>query len=479
MKLEYTEKLKELYKYSDIDLLRYFKQNPNTLAFFPLAKRLYMKNKFVEAVQILLLGLKNYRDLTEASILLSKAYLKLDLEVDAVKTLKSVINSNPNNASAYYYLSTILYKQELTEKAEVVLLKAYELDPHDPDIKNSFHSHFNGSFSETLEVSINIAHTVAESLHDIKKRSEHKVNQVLSNPLSKISLFDELEKEFNYNSSKKWYYIGTIVLIVAVAVLVLSLTFNMTEKDKTDQYKKQMIELLNTDLSMKTINQVINSNSLDKFTDIITFYQTLYYYQKDNTKFLNTIDEVKNKKELITVYDYLSKMTYYLYEGKDQKFEELYDKVIKNKKYSRNPDIFMLKAHQLIANKDFLNAISVLSTAYDKANKTERFKVELAIIYLHQRNFSKIKELFVGTIPISNEGDMFLELSKVNRDTERIKIIEKYIEKIPQRLVKRKLTLLLAKLYLDNKNIEKSKEILKNLPKSDIKFYIKIRKVFN
>ena len=229
-RIENESKLKELYKLSDIDLLRYFKKNPESIAFYPLAKRLLTKKKYKEAVQIVINGIKIHSEYIEPRILLAKIYIKANSLVEAVQTLKETIKLAPECAQSYYYLSEVLFKKGIDERAEILLTKAYELAPNSPDIKNAFEKRFKNS-SNTTTASYNIETTVIESIDDIKKRAmkelgleneKNELKEIDKIEYNKDSIISELEKEFSYKKRQTLFGLFGIFLILAVIIFLIA-----------------------------------------------------------------------------------------------------------------------------------------------------------------------------------------------------------------------------------------------------------------
>jgi len=402
-KIEDEMRLKELYKLSDIDLLRFFKREPSSIAFYPLSKRLFTKKRYKESIQILKNGIQNYPDFIEPKVLLAKTYIKIESYVEAVQFLREMIKFAPDYAESYFYLSEILFKKEIIERAEILLTKAYELSPHTPHIKNSFEKRFK-NVGNTTTASFNIESTVIESIDDIKKRAVKELyqesgqevpedldnHQIEKEAFEKRSdsdenILDELEKEFSYKKKQTSInIIGTLVVLAIIAYIL----FLISSKDKQIQVNKKkdnMLIALNTNL--ENINKEIPNN----FPDITLYYKLLYHYQVDTKKYAEAITKVKKIKSSKNKWQHLSLMAYFLFNNKDKEFNNLYDKL--KIKYKENPDIFLLKGYQLLGTNDKLNSQLLFNSAYQKSNNTNRFKSELASLYLNRGALDKLKSL--------------------------------------------------------------------------------------
>jgi len=474
-RIEQESKLKELYKLSDIDLLRYFKREPRSIAFYPLAKRLFTKKKYKEAIQILLNGIKGYPDYIEPKILLAKLYIKIDNNVEAVQSLRETIKFAPECADSYYYLSKILFKKGIDERAEILLTKAYEIAPHSPDIKNAFEKRFK-NVGNTTTANFNIETTVIESLDDIKKKALKELNergedykqevQIKDKESLEINILDELEKEFSYQKRQNTITIIGVLFVVAIIAYLIFMIFNNDKKQKAEKNETQLLMILNN--NVENIKKEIPNNS----PSITLYYKLLYHYQIDSNKYSDSIVKVKKLKKLNNMWKYLSKMTYYLYTD-DKKFDELYEKT--KIKFKDNPDVFLLKGYQLLRDNDILNTQSLFDLAYKKSNGANRFKTELASLYLNRGAISKLNSLNIK--PTSVETRLFYEFLRKSKFKERESVLIDNLNSTNNNIQKEKLAIYLINLYIRNGMFKKAKATLnKELSGNKVPYYQKLYK---
>jgi hypothetical protein len=471
-KIEQEKKLKELYKLSDIDLLRYFKREPKSVAFYPLSKRLFTKKKFKEATQVLLNGINNHPDYIEPKILLAKLYIKTENYVEAVQSLRETIKFAPDCAESYFYLSEILFKKGINERAEILLTKAYELSPHLPDIKNSFEKRFKNS-GNTTTASFNIETTVIESIDDIKKRAvkelyqDNNTKEYIPNKEEEEDILDELEREFSYK--KRQFIINSIGVLVIISIII-SLILSIFNKDKiTNQQKnkKQLLIVLNKNI--ENIKKEIPNN----FPDITLYYKLLYHYQINSEKYPESVTEVEKLEKLNNLWKYLSKMAYLLFTNKTDEFNKLYD--IAKIKYKDNPDVFLLKGYQLLAKNDFLNSQTIFDLAYKKSNGANRFKTELASLYLNRGAFSKLKALRIE--PTSLETRLFHEILRKSSFKEKEAVLLDNLSSTQNNIQKEKVAIYLINTYIQNEEFKKAEDIFnKELKNNKIPYYLEFYK---
>ena len=476
-KIENEVKLKELYKFSDIDLLRYFKREPSSIAFYPLAKRLFTKKKYKESIQILNNGIKNHGQYIEPKILLAKTYIKIENYVEAVQSLRDTIKFAPKCAESYYYLSEVLFKKGINERAEILLTKAYELAPHLPDIKNSFEKRFKNSASTTT-AAFNIESTVIESIDDIKRRAVKELYQNGGETLNKKNntapkqteenILDELEKEFSYKKNQMSFYILGIIIILGIIGYII---FSISNKDKEQERiekRKRILIALNTNIA--NINKEIPNN----FPDITLYYKLLYHYQVDSSKYNKAVETIKNLKTPKNQWLSLAKMTYFLFNNELEEFNKLYTKI---KSTNKAPaDIFLLKGYQLLVQNDKLNSQALFDSAYKKSNNANRFKVTLASLYLNRGALEKLKSL--ETKPTSLETRLFYEVLRKSTFKEQEPVFLKYLLSTKNNIQKEKIAVYLINLYIKNGQKDKAKEIFnKELKKTQIPYYIELYKL--
>ncbi len=473
-KIENESKLKELYKLSDIDLLRYFKREPQSIAFYPLSKRLFTKKKYKEAIQILRNGIKKYPDYIEPKILLAKLYMKIDNDVEAVQSLRETIKFAPECADSYYYLSEILFKKGIKERAEILLTKAYEIAPHSPDIKNAFEKRFKNA-GNTTTANFNIESTVIESIDDIKKRAlkeldergdDYQKEQLKNKEPLETDILDELEKEFSYKKRQNLLIVIGLLIIVAVIAYLIFIIFNNNQKQKEEKNETQLLMILNN--NVENIKKEIPNNS----PDITLYYKLLYHYQIDSNKYKDSVTKVKELKKLNNSWKYLSKMTYYLYTN-NKKFEDLYEKAkIKFKNY---PDVFLLKGYRLLKNDDILNSQSLFDLAYKKSNGANRFKTELASLYLNRGAISELNSLNIK--PTSFETRLFYELLRKSSFKDQESVLLDNLNSTNNNIQKEKIAIYLINLYIRKGMLKKAVNILnKELGNNKIPYYQELYK---
>ncbi len=494
------KELIDLYKFSDIELLRYFKNNPLSIAFFPLSKRLYTKKKYLEVIKISKKCVELFDDFNDARILLAKAYTKTEQYSDAVQELKKIIKIDPNYADAYYYISEILFAQKATEKAKVILTKAYELAPEAGHIKNSFNKYFKSS-TETVANYI-VEQTIVTSLEDLKKydskldidKTLPKINineektialdiyqnkQVIddlrvnkkdtgkNNVTEDLSFLDDLEKEFGYGKYKKYFFIFSGLLVVFILFSVLFSIIQSQKQQILNTQRKEIIKELNNDL--KKID-VFKENKLN---DVLNYYKLLYYYEIDSTKYIEIQQYIKSLKPE-SFYQYLSKMAYYLFELEFELFDEIYEKLkIEN---SENPDIFIFKGYQLILKNDLLNASNQFILAYEKSQKELRYKLALSYLYQKQNNFGNSFELLKDITTYDIEIDILKTLAENNTNTE---IVSGLISFTKEDNLKIKLYIYLLNYYQKKSDFNKINDVLKIIGDGvNNKYYKKILENF-
>ena len=476
-KIENESGIKELYKLSDIDLLRYFKKNPDSLAYYPLAKRLFIKKKFKESIQILLNGIKKFPDYVEPKILLAKLYIKTGNDVEAVQTLREIIKTAPNCADSYYYLSEILFKKGIEERAEILLMKAYEMSPHSPDIKNAYEKRFKKS-NNTTTANYNIETTVIESIDDIKKRALRELNErgeeedsiIIPKSYYDRDILDELEKEFSYKKRINLLIFGGILILV---LLIVYLIFNILSENKQQKKQKSEAQLINI---LNSSVENIEKEAPDRFPDIALYYRLLYHYQINTEKYKNTVKTVKDMKKADTQWKCLAKMTYLLYSDKEEEFNKLYDKA--KIKYKDIPDVFLLKGLQLLADNDILNAQSLFDMAYKKSGEANRFKAELASLYLNRGAFSELRSLNIK--PTSFETRVFYEFLRKRRFKDQIAVLKDNLKFTENNIQKEKIYIYLFNLYYRRRMYRTAKKILRNhLSQNKIPYYKKLYSQFH
>lgn len=494
------KELIDLYKFSDIELLRYFKNNPLSIAFFPLSKRLYTKKKYLEVIKISKKGVELFDDFNDARILLAKAYTKTEQYSDAVQELKKIIKIDPNYADAYYYISEILFAQKATEKAKVILTKAYELAPEAGHIKNSFNKYFKSS-TETVANYI-VEQTIVTSLEDLKKydskldidKTLPKINiqeektivldiyqnkqaiddlrvsqkDTAKNVSEDLSFLDDLEKEFGYGKYKKYFFVISSILVV---LLLFSVLFSIIQSQKQqilNTQRKEIIKELNNDL--KKIDLFKGS----KLNDVLNYYKLLYYYEIDSTKYIETQKYIQTLKPK-TFYQYLSKMAYYLFELEFELFDEIYEKLkIEN---SENPDVFMFKGYQLLLKNDLLNASNQFILSYEKSQKELRYKLALSYLYQKQNNFGNSFELLKDNAIYNIESDILKTLAENNTNTD--KIVSGLISFTKEDNLKIKLYIYLLNYYQKKSDTNKVNDVLKMVGDSvNNKYYKKMLENF-
>lgn len=472
--IEKESKLKELYKFSDIDLLRYFKREPKSIAFYPLAKRLFVKKKYKEAIQISLNGIKSHPDYIEPKILLAKLYIKIENNVEAVQSLRDTIKFAPDCADSYFYLSEILFKKGIKERAEILLTKAYELSPHSADIKNSFEKRFKNS-SNTTTANYNIETTVIESIDDIKKRAVKELYQdkdktketEINTENNNLNILDELEKEFSYKKRQLLISsVGVVIILLFITYLVFSI-LNNDKKQKEQKNEVQLLMILN-----KNVENIKKEISND-FPDITLYYKLLYHYQINTDKYNDSVIYVKKLKKLDSLWKYLSKMTYLLFNNKNKEFDLLYDKV--KIKYKNNPDVFLLKGYQLLGRNDILNTQSLFDIAYKKSNGANRFKTELASLYLNRGEILKLKSLQVK--PTSFETRVFYELLRKSEFKEQESVLLDNLVSTSNNIQKEKIAIYLINFYIRKEKFKKAEKISKKeLSNNKIPYYKELYK---
>ncbi len=490
------KELIDLYKFSDIELLRYFKNNPLSIAFFPLSKRLYIKKKYLEVIKICKKGVELFDDFNDARILLAKAYTKTEQYSEAVQELKKIIKIDPNYADAYYYISEILFAQKAIEKAKVLLTKAYELSPESGHIKNSFNKYFKSS-TETVANYI-VEQTIVTSIEDLKKydskldidKTLPKINineektialdiyqnkqaiddlrvekkETAKNISEDLSFLDDLEKEFGYGKYKKYFLITGGFLVIFILFSVLFSIIQSQKQQILNTKRKEIIKELNNDL--KKIDIFKNS----KLRDVINYYKLSYHYEIDSNKYLETKKYIQSLKPK-SFYQYLAKMVYYLYELEFDLFNEIYEKLkIEN---SENPDIFMLKGYQLILSNDFLNASNQFILAYEKSQKELKYKLALSYLYQKQNNFNNSFELLKDNAIYNIECDILKTLAENNANTD--KIVLGLISFTKEDNLKIKLYIYLLNYYQKKSDFDKINDVLKIIGESiNNKYYKKV-----
>ncbi len=434
MEQQYLEELEELYKLGDLDLVRYLKNNPKSVAFYPLSKRLFSKKKYDESIRIAQNGIQYFPKFIEPLYLIGKCYVKLGEPLKAIDVFKEAIKIDSLKAESYYYISEVLFSQNMIEKGKILLLKAYELSPEGADIKNSFQKHFKKS--EQTDAVINIEQTLVTSIKELDPSGTFIGEIPKQTKVVDDEFLTGLEKEFEYGKSKKYLLLLAIIFMFSVAGYTIFSVFVSQKTQKKTEYYKSLVTNLNNGYNLSTLKNEQNN--------IIEYYRVLYYYEEDSNYFKNTVLKTKLLKPK-TKYQYLQKMAYYLYEGLDEEFESTYNEI--KIKYKGIPDIFLMNGLMLLRKGDTINATNQFYTAYKKSKGELRFKKALSFFYFTQNNLTKIIELFSDNQP-DLESKLIFKLSLGT--SEGFDFFIDNIDKIENRGEKKRLFIMF--LYFCKKN---------------------------
>ncbi|MBN2695561.1 hypothetical protein JXR93_12945 [bacterium] len=397
MEQQYLEELEELYKLGDLDLIRYLKNNPKSIAFYPLAKRLFSKKKYEESIRIAQNGVLYFPKFIEPLYLIGKGYIKLGNRVKAIDIFKEAIKIDPFRADSYYYISEVLFSENMIEKGKILLLKAYELNPEGADIKNSFQKHFKKA--EQTDATINIEQTLVTSIKELDPSGTFRAEIQAESKKIDDEFFAGLEKEFVYGKSKKYILLVFILALFSIAGYTIFSVFVSERKQKQTEYYNGLIYNMNNRFDLTILK--------NEKSDIGDYYKTLYYYE-ENPDYFKDIALKTDILKAKTKYQYLQKMVYYLYEGFNYEFDSLYNEL--KIKYDETPDIFLMNGLRLLKENDTINATNQFYTAYKKSKKELRFKKWLAFFYFTQNNLTKIIELFNDEQP-DLESKLIFKLS--------------------------------------------------------------------
>ncbi len=110
-----------------------FATHPTSEAYKPLAEAYLGMGRFMEAMVVCKKGVKAHPNTPDPRVLLAKVYAEQGKEKKALEELLGALQVAPNDKSLLRHVALLQFKTGDAEAGKGNLLKAYQLDPGDPD----------------------------------------------------------------------------------------------------------------------------------------------------------------------------------------------------------------------------------------------------------------------------------------------------------------------------------------------------------
>src|SRR5262249_59389863 len=110
-----------------------FASDPGSDAYRPLAEAYLGMGRFMEAMVVCKKGVKAHPNTADPRVLLARVYADQGKEKKALEELAGALPVAPTDKAALRLTGSLQIKGGEDEPGKSNLLKAYELDPHDPD----------------------------------------------------------------------------------------------------------------------------------------------------------------------------------------------------------------------------------------------------------------------------------------------------------------------------------------------------------
>src|SRR5216684_4062318 len=110
-----------------------FATHPTSEAYKPLAEADWGMGRFMEAMVVCKKGVKAHPNTPEPRVLLAKVYAEQGKEKKALEELLGALQVAPNDKALLRHVALLQFKTGDAEAGKGNLLKAYQLDPGDPD----------------------------------------------------------------------------------------------------------------------------------------------------------------------------------------------------------------------------------------------------------------------------------------------------------------------------------------------------------
>src|SRR5688572_21432366 len=118
-----------------------FATDPSSEAYRPLAEAYLGMGRFMEAMVVCKKGVKAHPNTPDPRVLLARVYADQGKEKKALEELASALQVAPKDKAALRLTGSLQMKTGEGEPGKSNLLKAYELDPNDPDTLDLFKQH--------------------------------------------------------------------------------------------------------------------------------------------------------------------------------------------------------------------------------------------------------------------------------------------------------------------------------------------------
>ncbi len=110
-----------------------FATDPSSEAYRPLAEAYLGMGRFMEAMVVCKKGVKAHPNLADPRVLLARVYADQGKEKKALEELTGALQVSPSDKGALRLMGSLQIKTGEADPGKNNLLKAYELDPNDPD----------------------------------------------------------------------------------------------------------------------------------------------------------------------------------------------------------------------------------------------------------------------------------------------------------------------------------------------------------
>src|SRR5713101_5422153 len=110
-----------------------FATDPTSDAYKPLAEAYLGLGRFMEAMVVCKKGVKSHPNTPDPRVLLAKVYAEQGKEKKALEELLGALQVAPNDKALLRHVALLQFKTGDAEAGKGNLLKAYQLDPGDPD----------------------------------------------------------------------------------------------------------------------------------------------------------------------------------------------------------------------------------------------------------------------------------------------------------------------------------------------------------
>src|SRR6478672_11409305 len=118
-----------------------FATDPGSDAYRPLAEAYLGMGRFMEAMVVCKKGVKAHPTAADPRVLLARVYAEQGKEKKALEELAGALQVAPKDKFALRLTGALQLKTGDGEPGKSNLLKAYELDPNDPDTLDLFKQH--------------------------------------------------------------------------------------------------------------------------------------------------------------------------------------------------------------------------------------------------------------------------------------------------------------------------------------------------